>query len=350
MRGEGIAARLLSAGRMGYAARAVERLYVLHPDLDRDHPTSDQWRQELGRRIEMIEASLAQRSSEALCEDIRWNRQAYANRGVSPQWVEAGLLALREVLEEDLPSSAYREVEPLIDAAQQAYATAETEDLSFVDVDSPAGKLAAEFMVTILEGDRRRATRQILDAVDAPFSIPEIMLQVLMPVQAEVGRLWHLNELSIAEEHLVTQTVELALGLLYDRMPRDPPNGRVLVSGSIAGDLHDLGVRVVSDFFEMDGWRVIFLGPDVPPDDFARAAIDFEADLVLIGATRATMLARVKDGVAAVHQANTPRVPVLVGGQAFATEGAWMTTGAEAVAHGPEQAVQTGRSLVGLSS
>ncbi|NIM61512.1 MAG: cobalamin B12-binding domain protein, partial [Acidobacteria bacterium] len=52
----------------------------------------------------------------------------------------------------------------------------------------------------------------------------------------------------------------------------------------VAGNVHDIGVRATSDFFEMAGWRAINLGADVPHDEIARSVQFFDADVVVLAA------------------------------------------------------------------
>lgn len=352
MRSEGVTVRMLRSGRAKFAARAAERLCAHHPD-PLAHPATESKSLtspgaattpfgSLDRCLAALEEAVRVGSPEPFLEAL--------HTAIGSERVGAHLDALSQVLEEDLPSAAFVELEPVLLAARGEVVSSTDADASFLDVDSPLGSLAAEFLGLVLEGDRRRASQRLLRSIDQGTSAKELMLQVLMPVQAEVGRLWHKGELSPAEEHLVTHTTDLVLGQLYDRLPRDPSNGKVVVAGAVSGDLHSVGVRVTTDFFEMDGWRGVFLGPDVSAEDFVRGANEFEADLVLIGATLSGQRPRVKETIALLHQACLPRVPVLVGGQAFrGGEQAWRSTGAEACAGHPEEAVRIGRGLVGLT-
>ena len=58
---------------------------------------------------------------------------------------------------------------------------------------------------------------------------------------------------------------------------------------------------MVADFFELSGWRTIFLGADLPADDIAQATIDFESDVVVLSATLTTQLPAVTATIAAIR-------------------------------------------------
>ena len=60
-------------------------------------------------------------------------------------------------------------------------------------------RLAAKYLVAILDGDRREASRLILDAAQNGQDLPNLYLQVLQAAQ-EFGGMWLLGEINVAEE------------------------------------------------------------------------------------------------------------------------------------------------------
>jgi methanogenic corrinoid protein MtbC1 len=74
--------------------------------------------------------------------------------------------------------------------------------------DTPEGRLAAEYLLAVMEGDRRRASQLILDAVDQGQSVRDVYLRVLLPAQQEVGRMWLVGEINVAEEHFASATTK----------------------------------------------------------------------------------------------------------------------------------------------
>jgi methanogenic corrinoid protein MtbC1 len=87
---------------------------------------------------------------------------------------------------------------------------------------------------------------------------------------ARVGRLWHAGELGIVEEHVVTYTTERLMALLAHRAARAPANGRTVICAAVAGNAHDIAVRVLADFFDISGWRAVHLGANVPARNWRR--------------------------------------------------------------------------------
>ena len=141
--------------------------------------------------------------------------------------------------------------------------------------DTPMGR-RRHYLLKLLEGDRRQASQLILDALDENHDVREIYLDVLLPVQQELGRMWLTNEINVAEEHFASQATRTLMAQLLLHADFRPANGKTAVLAAVAGNHVDIGVQVVADFFEMDGWRTIQLGANVPAADLAQATDCFQ--------------------------------------------------------------------------
>ncbi|MCW3039558.1 MAG: hypothetical protein JWM31_1463 [Solirubrobacterales bacterium] len=170
------------------------------------------------------------------------------------------------------------------------------------------------------------AARATVDrAIASGVPVRSIYLDVLTPAMHRLGVLWEEARIGIADEHLATAITQGVLATLHRRLPRTPPAtapdpGRVApvaVLGCGPEDLHGLGARMVGDFLEAAGWRVMDLGANAPAEAFAATADVHGAALVAVSSSRAEDLA----GLSAVRRAidRLDRPPLLaVGGLAHA--------------------------------
>jgi DNA-binding transcriptional MerR regulator/methylmalonyl-CoA mutase cobalamin-binding subunit len=115
-----------------------------------------------------------------------------------------------------------------------------------------------------LERSVRRAMfmGHVLDVVDGVF----------LPALRTVGDLWHAGELSIAQEHLVSQRVGTVLRDLL-RLGTDARSPHVAVLGAFADEEHDLGLLAVAVRLAQAGMRPLVLGARTPPSAI-RAAVE----------------------------------------------------------------------------
>jgi MerR family transcriptional regulator, light-induced transcriptional regulator len=168
-----------------------------------------------------------------------------------------------------------------------------------------------------LAGDRREALRLLVDdGLLRGIPLQDIHLKIIQPAQYEIGRLWQENRISVAQEHLATAVSQLALSHLYRHLPRDPSNGKVVMVSCVEGELHEVGARMASDFLEMAGFDVRFLGANVPTSHMVRMVRDQTPDLLALSVTMTYHLPALR---AALEQARAavPRLPMAVGGLAF---------------------------------
>src|SRR5829696_9763822 len=188
--------------------------------------------------------------------------------------------------------------------------------------------------------------RNVLDeAIEAGMSVRRIYLEVLQPTLYEIGRRWSHAEISVAQEHLATAATQSAMARLAERLTDGPRRVRAgsAVVACVSDELHAVGGRMVADFLEADGWRVVFLGQLTPGTDLAALAAEQGATLVAVSAALPERVPQVAEACAALRGLD-PAPYVLVGGQAFggSAERA-LRTGADAYADDAEAAVRAVR-------
>lgn len=177
--------------------------------------------------------------------------------------------------------------------------------------------LCERYLAAQLSGNRREALRLLVDdGLLRGIPLQDIHLKVIQPAQYEIGRLWQENRISVAQEHLATAISQLALSHLYRHLPRDPSNGKVVMLSCVEGELHEVGARVASDFLEMAGFDVRFLGANVPTPHLVRMVREQTPDLLALSVTMTYHLPALRAAVDQVRAAS-PQLRIAVGGLAF---------------------------------
>jgi methanogenic corrinoid protein MtbC1 len=202
-----------------------------------------------------------------------------------------------------------------------------------------AMRVRDEYLGALLAADLETARRVVEDALDAGVPARELYLGVLQPALYEVGLRWSRAEISVAQEHLATAATQSNLAWLAERL-RDgerPARGRV-IAACAEDELHVLGVRMVADFLEAEGWEATFVGAMTPPEGLVQLAP--HADVVAISAALPERIPLVARAVRALRE--LPECPyIVVGGQAFAgSEARALRTGADAWAADAQDAVR----------
>ncbi|GAA4380031.1 cobalamin B12-binding domain-containing protein [Hymenobacter koreensis] len=216
---------------------------------------------------------------------------------------------------------------------------------------NPLQHLVDNYLERLLAADRPGAYNVLLEAAKTGTDVRDLYLQVLQPVQREIGVRWHNGELSVAEEHFCTATTELTMSLLNPYLVSTPRNGRRLVATNVAGDLHAVGLRMVTDFLEHAGWDAYYLGASTPTGSILRTIETRRADLLVLGASLPHHVPLIKELISTYR--STPAVnqaKILVGGQPFNQDPAlWRHVGADVWAPDAASAVEVVNRLFGLS-
>jgi DNA-binding transcriptional MerR regulator len=123
---------------------------------------------------------------------------------------------------------------------------------------------------------------EVLTAAIALLRPNEVVHNVISPLVREVGERWHRGDMSIAQEHMVSDIVRrlvIAVSRTYVRSDGGP----LLVFATLSGERHELGILGCSWLAAARRLRTHFLGSDCPAGEIARFATDVEARVVVVG-------------------------------------------------------------------
>jgi len=186
-------------------------------------------------------------------------------------------------------------------------------------------------------------TRQALES----FPAEEILNKALVPAMERVGNDYEEGKKFIPEMLLAAEAMTAALELLKPQLSRSEAKkvGRV-VMGTVEGDVHDIGQRMVCIMLEGAGFEVHSLGADVPAKDFVEAVKIKSPDILGLSALLTTTAPRMKGVIEALKSEGLrDKVKVMVGGailnQRLADE-----YGADGYAPDAASATQLAKTLV----
>jgi methanogenic corrinoid protein MtbC1 len=61
--------------------------------------------------------------------------------------------------------------------------------------------------------------------------------------------------------------------------------GSTVIAASVGAELHDVGIRMVADFFRMDGWDTYYLGANTPVQSILAAVKERKAGIITLSTT-----------------------------------------------------------------
>jgi methanogenic corrinoid protein MtbC1 len=298
--------------------------------------------------LQYLSEALAASDPTLFTNYVAWLKVLFSGLGFPEQALTTTLESMRDVLREELPPELAEVPGSYIHQGFDLLPQAVTTPPSHLAPQAPLSGLAAEYLEALLRAERHVASQLILDAVQAGTSVKEIYLHVFQPTQHELGRLWQMNRLTVAQEHYCTAATQLIMSQLYPYIFRTERVGRRLVATCVGGELHEIGVRMVADFFEMEGWDTYYLGANAPLEAILQAVAEREAGVLALSATMTFHVSTVAALIGGVR-ADTARaqVAILVGGRPFnQSRDLWQRVGADAWAPDAQSAIAAANRLV----
>ena len=295
----------------------------------------------------LAEAVIAQDQS-LFMDYVNWARELFASLKLPESGMTVALTCTRDVLRDNLSPEFAVITDEYLAAGLEAMQRAVPHTSEYIGTSGMFDSLARQYLHALLQGHRQPASRLILDAVDGGTSVKDVYLHVFQPAQYEIGRLWMTNQISVAQEHFCTAATQLIMSQLYPHIFSTERIGRQLIAACVGGELHEIGVRMVADFFEMEGWDTYYLGANMPTATVVRTLNDRKPDVLGISATMTFHLRLVEDLIRQVRQADQEgAIKILVGGYLFTRHpDLWKHVGADGCSQDAQGAIKLANALL----
>lgn len=165
-----------------------------------------------------------------------------------------------------------------------------------------------------MDGDR---LRQQLERASADLSRIDLLDNVLVPLMHRVGDGCAEGWLRTANEHLASSVVRTFLDGLHGAYPVSD-TAPVIVVATPAFQYHELGATLVSSVGRMDGWKTVYLGPNLPAEELAAAAKLRRARAIALSIAYPADDPRLVEELRRLRRLVGPDVAVLIGGPSSA--------------------------------
>jgi MerR family transcriptional regulator, light-induced transcriptional regulator len=200
------------------------------------------------------------------------------------------------------------ELERILGSSQESVPAAAQTDAEF----SLAG-VQSRFLAAIRQLDTHSADRVVAQLAGA-LELRQLIYDFFVPILEQVGTLWSEGRFTVAQEHAASALIRNQLALLLRLYP-GPAHGRCLVVGTPRNEWHEFGALLVALLAGAQGWRVVYLGANLPAEEIARAAVRASAEKVLLSWVNAEREATLAELTRLRGQIDA-EVSVLVGGRA----------------------------------
>jgi len=149
--------------------------------------------------------------------------------------------------------------------------------------DAPAS-LYARKLYDALVNHNENLAGDLLRQAHALFRLLTVCCDVIVPAMREIGEAWYRGDIRVSTEHFASTYLRGKMFSLFQAYPsrRNAPS---IIIGCAPHEHHELGSLMLAVLLRSEGYRVEYLGPDIPIQDLAEYAGYEQPHLVILSAT-----------------------------------------------------------------
>ncbi len=173
-----------------------------------------------------------------------------------------------------------------------------------------------DFLDSLLKGDHSDCLRLIQNILKEEVPVIELYEKLLKKALYEIGELWENNKISVGTEHLASAIVEVILNEIYIQVISKEKTNKSIIVACVENEFHQIGIKMISDVFEMNGWDSHFPGANISTKELINYIKILNPDMLAISLSIYSNLPILESMIQKVRK-EFPELPILIGGQAF---------------------------------
>ena len=175
--------------------------------------------------------------------------------------------------------------------------------------------IGADLLAALL-AFRESAGEMLLAEAFALYPVEVVAEEIIAAVLVEIGEQWHAGQATVVQEHFATAFLRQRLTALF-QVYDQAASGPLALAGAAPGEWHDVGILLAALTLRRNGWRVIYLGQNVPMDHLIAEIGRLQPALVCLSATTTLTVPALSEVVTEVARLPEPRPRLALGGQAL---------------------------------
>ncbi len=173
-----------------------------------------------------------------------------------------------------------------------------------------------QFLECLLKGNRKQCVDITKDYISNNPDVFQFYEQIIKKSLYDIGQLWESNVISAAAEHLASSICELVMSDLSYNLISDKRASKKIILSCVENEYHQIGLKMVADVFENNGWDAFLLGANTPTKELVRFAKEINPDLLALSLTLYFNLPILENMLREIIL-ELPEQKILIGGQAF---------------------------------
>ncbi len=305
--------------RQGAIETVSKRFYETYPELLDSFGARgvEATKEDIGFTLDFLRPAVEFGFIKPFNDYLSWLCEVLSTRGVSSQLVENMLDWLAEFFEAQSPNDLGNAISRTLKSSIKTLKSNKTTPSNIDQLMPQAWPETVELEQALICGNLKQAKRIIDHQIKSGKSLLDVELHLIQPALYQVGRDWQQNKVTVAQEHLATSTAIVLMAQEFGQVELGESNGKRVICACVEGNKHAVGLRIVADAFELNGWDVMFLGPDLPSKELIQQVSKSLPDMLCLSASMPEHLPVAKAAILEIHKALGNKAPaIMLGGLA----------------------------------
>ena len=173
-----------------------------------------------------------------------------------------------------------------------------------------------EFQNHLVSGNYEECSEFVMTILDEDVEIKQLYDEIFKKSLYNIGELWETGKITVATEHLASAIVETILSEGYFKIVTQNKINKTVVLACTENEFHQIGIKMVGDIFEQNGWHVHFLGANTTTEELIAVIGSVQPDVLAISLSIPFNLPSLEKMLIKIR-AQFPELYILIGGQAF---------------------------------
>jgi len=168
----------------------------------------------------------------------------------------------------------------------------------------------------IFKGDPDKAIDLVNKSIKMGINVKEILNRAILKGAEEAGNLYEEGEYFLPDLLMTGDAITVTTERLKNSLNKKSElesKGTILI-GTVEGDIHDIGKSLVVSLLQGQGFDVVDLGSDVPPEEFLRKAKEISPILIGLSGLMTMSISKMVETVNLLKNENIASRIIIGGG------------------------------------
>lgn len=172
-----------------------------------------------------------------------------------------------------------------------------------------------KYLSLLLEGKKNESINYILDLCDNGWKNKKIYEDIFIPTLNTVGHMWEKMNLSVSEEHFISNTTLEIISNLHSQVPISKTNKGKIMMTTVTNEEHIIGLKIMENILEENEYGTYFLGGKTSAKHLVKSIQLQKPDVVIISITLEKFVLNLEQMIQKIKSNYFQDIKILITGQ-----------------------------------